>query len=162
MDKTFQPYFRYFEFGGRSTRSEFWLFHLFVMTVSIMLFVAAGGMDLFSETATDAVFEDFFMSIPFWLLIVFGIFNFIPGLALAIRRFHDAGFSGWVYLGLILVSMIPWIGFLADLAVLVISLLPSVQSNQWGENPHDGWERDSNYGYQRPEPAARPDGVRFR
>ncbi len=163
MEKIFWPYARYFEFAGRSDRAEFWLFSLFTWSVMIGLFVAAGGLSAISADAPEVVWDELFMSIPFLLIIVFAIFSFIPGLAVTVRRFHDAGFSGWVYLGLLLLSLIPVIGLLADLGMLVIAVLPSVQSNKWGDNPRDGWEREGNYGYDVPEPAARPSGgVRLR
>ena len=148
------PFVRYFEFGGRSSRMEFWLFTLFTLSVMTALFFTGGGAALLAEDAPDVVFEEFALSISFWILLAFALFALIPNLSVSVRRFHDAGFSGWVFIGLGIVSMMPYIGLIGDLGFLIIALLPSAPTNQWGENPNDGWERDNNYGYDRPEPAA--------
>ena len=42
----------------------------------------------------------------------------IPYVAVAIRRFHDVGLSGW----LILIGLVPYVG---GLFVFIVSLLPS-------------------------------------
>ena len=37
-------------------------------------------------------------------VLLFGAFSIIPGISITTRRFHDAGFSGWLLLGFILLS----------------------------------------------------------
>lgn len=151
MENMFLPYLRYFEFGGRSTRSEYWMFTLFLWLVLTVLFVAGGGMEVFAASNPEEALFYALTGIPFLLAAIFLLFSFIPALAVTIRRFHDAGFSGWAYVGLVVVSMIPLVGLLANLAMFVISVLPSVANNKWGDNPHDDWGRGSNFGYERPE-----------
>ncbi|MBX7540103.1 DUF805 domain-containing protein [Qipengyuania sphaerica] len=162
MDQMFLPYARYFEFGGRSTRTEYWLFTLLLWSVLLVLFIIGGGMDFLLLDDPGAIVAGAGTSIAFLLLGIFMLFSFIPALAVTVRRFHDAGFSGWVYVGLVLVAMIPFIGLLANLAMLVIAVLPSVANNKWGDNPNDDWGPTSNYGYDAPEGFERPQGVRYR
>ena len=162
MEKMFWPYGRYFEFSGRSTRAEYWLFTLFTFCVVFACIMLGGGMALLAGLESEEAMLQALTSFPILLIMIFAFFSFIPALAVTVRRFHDAGFSGWVYVGLIILSLIPYVGWLANIGIFVITLLPSVAGNQWGEDPHDDWQRDDNYGYDRPEPAARPNGVRFR
>ena len=71
---------------------------------------------------------------------LFALIAFIPGLALSVRRFHDVGMSGWVFVALYVGSII--LG-LVGLAIFVISLLPSAEgSNKWGPNPKDPYDED--------------------
>ena len=65
----------YFNFSGRSTRSEFWfgvLFIFFVNWLCAIFFTPLVGM-------------------------ILNLIMVIPGLALALRRYRDAGLSAWLY-----------------------------------------------------------------
>ena len=42
----------------------------------------------------------------------------VPSIAVTVRRLHDAGFSGWLYL----VNLVPYVG---GLVILVLTILPS-------------------------------------
>lgn len=49
---------------------------------------------------------------------VFWLGNILPGIAVSVRRFHDGGYSGWLYL----LNLIPSLG---GVIVFVFMLLPS-------------------------------------
>jgi uncharacterized membrane protein YhaH (DUF805 family) len=68
----------------------------------------------------------------FWFLyLIYVLAVFIPGLAVAVRRLHDVGKSGWMYF----VVLIPIIG---AIWLLVLFFTDSqVGSNKWGENPKE-------------------------
>lgn len=87
---------RYFEFSGRSTRSEFWLFILFMVIVLIV----ASLIDRFALGSTG----------PGILYFVAAIAHLIPGIAVSVRRLHDIDRTGlWVllfWLAPIVVSLI--------------------------------------------------------
>jgi len=96
----------YIDFQGEATRKQFWLFVLFnfiISTVLTILGVVGGDTigDLFSA-----------------LNILFSLAIFIPGLAIAVRRLHDIGRSGWW----LLISLVPFIG---GIVLLVFYVLPS-------------------------------------
>ncbi|WP_040278916.1 DUF805 domain-containing protein [Psychroserpens damuponensis] len=77
----------YANFNGRARRKEYWMFVLFNMIF------AYGGMIILGLLA--AALES-----PFILLIVY-IYLFavmIPSIAVAVRRMHDVGKSGWYIL----------------------------------------------------------------
>ena len=104
------PYLRFFDFSGRSSRTEYWMFTLFFAVAILVPLILSGGFDalLFGD-ATQTV--DFEMLGAVGLVIgAFCLLSIIPILALTIRRFHDVGLSGWVYLMLVLVSLVPVLG----------------------------------------------------
>ena len=162
MEYLLLPYVRYFEFGGRSTRTEYWMFMLLFWVVSLIILIAGGAFDRFLFLAEAPVEPADFESAGASLL-VFGLFflvSFVPMLAVTVRRFHDAGFSGWFYAGLALASIIPFLGWLASIAILVITCLPSDSNdNQWGDNPF-GYGLDHRFGPRDDYGAGR--SVRYR
>lgn len=107
---------QYADFSGRARRKEYWMFTLFntlFATVCIML-------------SQYGIF--------YTLYILFAI---IPSLAVAVRRLHDIGKSGWFNF----IAFIPFGGI-----VLLIWFCQDSQvgTNKWGKNPK-GIERDRNY-----------------
>ena len=116
-----RAYARYFDFSGRSDRTEYWWF-----CVSFWLLVAGGGLlDLaFFGTAVNAVGEPTGVFAPLTLLV-----SLIPSLAVTVRRLHDIDRSGWWCL----IGLIPILGFIL---MLVWMLSPGTQSaNQFGSSP---------------------------
>jgi uncharacterized membrane protein YhaH (DUF805 family) len=108
-------------FEGRSRRSEYWYFQLF----TILFYIVPGILtSIFEATG----------SIP--LQIVVGLISLIimfvllvPSVAVAVRRLHDTGRSGWYYL----LALIPLVGGIILLVFLVQDSQPG--SNKWGPNP---------------------------
>ena len=70
----------YMNWNGRASRSEYWWFTLFVLTVSVttltidFLMVMLVGFNLLLSTWTS-------------------LFLFLPTLSVIVRRYHDSGFS---------------------------------------------------------------------
>ena len=95
----------YAQFTGRASRSEYWWFYLFTV-------LATAAADTFGGTGGNLA------SLAF----------FLPGLALAARRLHDVGRSGWWFLILFTVIGIP---------VLLYWLVRASDSgpNKYGEGP---------------------------
>jgi len=85
---------RYVDFSGRSSRSEYWWWTLFVIILNIVFSV------LDSAIGTASV-----------LSLVFGLAVFLPDLAVSVRRLHDIDRSGW-WLLLVLIPIIGWIALL--------------------------------------------------
>lgn len=76
------------------------------------------------------------MALP---LIIFGLANFIPSLAVGIRRFHDRNQSGWFMLGVVVLSLIPILGLLVTLAYLAnFCLRGTIGDNKYGADPLNG------------------------
>jgi len=102
---------QYFDFEGRSSRREFWMFVLFNFLISFAVgFVA--GLARFPLLAS------------FYPLLVL-----IPSLAVAVRRLHDLGKSGWW----LLIALIPFVGAILLLVLYASKGQPA--ANQFGEIP---------------------------
>lgn len=104
---------KYVGFGGRATRTEYWLFFLVNIIIHLVLGIVSS---LLSLTAGDAVGI---------LSLVYGLAVFLPSIAVMVRRFHDGGYTGWLGL-LLLIPVIGWI------VVIVFMILPSER----GDNKH--------------------------
>lgn len=104
---------KYAVFDGRARRAEYWYFVLFNLIVSIALM------------AIGAVIGDFFGIIS----LLYSLAVLIPGLAVAVRRLHDTGKSGWM----ILAGFIPLIG---PIWLLILMITDSdAGDNKYGPNP---------------------------
>ncbi len=85
----------YANFSGRARRSEYWYFNLLNVIIALLLM----GID----NAAGITFGRIPYG-PFYVL--YGLVVFLPGLAVAVRRLHDVGKSGWFYF----IALIPLIG----------------------------------------------------
>ena len=133
MNLMLQPYRRYFDFNGRSRRSEFWLFYLFTLAVSM-------GLNYASFAANSGNGGSSHGSGVMWaiigLLVVFSMFSFIPALAVQVRRLHDTGRSAWW----LLIGLIPLVGIVV---LVVFNILPGTTGpNRFGSDPKGGGETE--------------------
>lgn len=108
----------YANFNGRARRSEYWYFALMNL---IILIVAA---------VLDNVLGLTFGALPYgYLYLAFALAVFIPGLAVAVRRLHDVGKSGWFYF----IVLIPIVG---AIWLLVLFFTEGTRGeNQYGADP---------------------------
>lgn len=99
--KAFKLFFtRSFDFGGRSTRKEFWLGVL----PNAVIMLALVGLILFAWLGTDSTAAQVVSIVA---LGIFCLVELIPSVALIFRRMHDVGKSGKY----IFVLLIPVVGF---------------------------------------------------
>jgi uncharacterized membrane protein YhaH (DUF805 family) len=103
---------KYATFTGRSSRSAYWWWFLFALLVS----VAASILDGITGT------------VVFGVIVALALL--IPGLAVLVRRYHDAGHSGWW----VLLWIIPIVG---AVVWLIFTLTDSKPPNEWGDGPDD-------------------------
>lgn len=101
---------RYADFTGRARRKEYWMFFLFYLIFYI------------GTVIIDAVLGTNFFA------LIFALGLFVPSIAIAARRLHDTGRSGWWQL----IALLPIIG---AIVVLVFLVLDSTEDNQYGPNP---------------------------
>ena len=69
---------KYASFKGVASRSEFWCWALFL----VVLFAIILGITIITR-------------IPLYAMFIAGLLLFLPTLAVAVRRMHDVGRSGW-------------------------------------------------------------------
>lgn len=109
---------QYAVFSGRARRAEYWFFVLFNLIIAFVLGVI-DGMAGFTLGAYELGL----------LGTLYGLAVFLPSLAVAVRRLHDTGRTGWW----LLIGFIPIIGFIVLLIFLVLDSDPG--PNEYGPNP---------------------------
>ncbi|ARV05682.1 hypothetical protein BTO04_02765 [Polaribacter sp. SA4-10] len=96
------------DFTGRSRRKEYWMFTLINFVINSMLSLIMHGTIISEETSI--------------IEVGYAIVLLVPSIAVAIRRMHDVGKSGWY-------ALIP----IYNLILACTDSEP--ESNKWGENP---------------------------
>lgn len=114
MDWYIRALKKYAEFGGRAQRMEFWMFVLFNILISI-------GLECVDWFLTGGI-----------LSMLYGVAVLLPSIAVAIRRLHDTGRSGfWI-----LMWFVPVIGWIVLLVFYCQDSTPG--DNAFGPNPKTG------------------------
>ena len=123
----------YVDFSGRARRSEYWGTVLFNVIAQVVLSVVLVAVLViwFSSTEMNADVSVVRLSL-IMIKAVRSLYNLIwllPGLAVAVRRLHDIGKSGWNLLWIFL-PIIGWI-------MLIYWYCQDSQlgENKWGANP---------------------------
>ncbi len=120
----------YATFPGRARRAEYWWFILFSIIVSAILGVIDGAVFGYSFTsATGEGSAAFAYASPGILPSIWSLATFLPSLAVAVRRLHDTGRSGWW----LLLFLIPLIGFIVLLVWFASRGNPG--TNAFGPDP---------------------------
>lgn len=104
---------KYAEFNGRARRTEYWMFALFNIIISVVIMIVDG-----------------LLGTPF--NIIYGLAVIIPGIAVGVRRLHDIGKSGWM----LLIAIIPLIGFIWLIVLLATN--GNHGDNEYGPDPKGG------------------------
>jgi len=104
---------RYVDFSGRTSVGGFWRF----IAVNFVVFVVLGILSNVS-------------SVFLILYFVYAVAVLLPGLAIAVRRLHDTGKSGWM----VLLGLIPLVGIIL---LIVFYVQPSDGPNDYGHGPQD-------------------------
>lgn len=114
---------KYARFSGRATRSEYWYFALFSLLITAGLLLLGSVLSSSGGSMAETSAIAAFLLLLWWAAIV------IPTIAVTIRRLHDAGYSGWLYL----LVLVPYLG---GLVLFIFALLVSQPSdNTWGKAP---------------------------
>ena len=111
---------QYADFSGRARRQEYWMFALFNMIFGFIAIILDNVLGIAMEGVGYG---------PIYILYVLAVF--IPGLAVAVRRLHDVGKSGWM----LLIALIPLVGAIWLLVLLFTD--SQKESNKWGQNPKE-------------------------
>ena len=120
MNWYFKVLRQYVDFSGRARRKEFWMFLLFNMIFAIVAMVLDRVLGLTLQSLGYG-----------WLSLIYCLAVFIPGLAVAVRRLHDIGKSGWNYF----IGLIPLVG--AIILLVWFCKDSQVGENKWGVNPKE-------------------------
>lgn len=110
---------QYADFNGRSQRTEYWLFVLFVIVVSVVLSMIDKMIGTYSDSGVGL------------LSGIFSLAVLLPGIAVGIRRLHDTGRSGWW----LLIALVPLIGEIVLIVFMVQDSVPG--TNAYGPSPKE-------------------------
>ncbi|MGN5139827.1 DUF805 domain-containing protein [Aeromonas sp. 164P] len=110
MNWYFKAFMNYFNFHGRASRQEYFMFLLFHTVIAITLTLAFNAPDHIN-----------------YPLGIYGLLTIIPCVAVAVRRIHDTNRTGWY----LLLGAIPIIGFV--LLLLIKLQRGSSEANRYGE-----------------------------
>ncbi len=142
-------YGNYVNAEGRAQRSAYWWVQLYqlilIVVFCIIILMAEGGLSLIEATATMTTFDEFtvqWADLGFsgkaatYCILIFSLVNFLPGIMLNIRRFHDLDRTGWLVLFFFIVSNLPVIGIIASLVNIVWFIFPGTEGpNKYGPDP---------------------------
>jgi uncharacterized membrane protein YhaH (DUF805 family) len=103
---------KYAVFNGRARRKEYWMFALFNMIIAAVLLVVDKIL------GTSNIFYSLYC-----------LATLIPSIAVAVRRLHDVGKSGFWYF----IALIPLIGWIWLLVLLCME--GQHGQNSYGEDP---------------------------
>ncbi len=107
---------RYFDFSGRSSRTNFWMF----MLIYFIIYVIAAIID-------GALFGMRFGREIGIVTGIVGLVHIIPSIAVGVRRLHDTDRSGWWWL----IALIPLIG---SIWLIVLYCFPGTPgANRFGQ-----------------------------
>ncbi len=120
MNWYFKVLKKYAAFKGRASPKEFWYFLLFDTIIRIIIKII--------EHVTGSVIAEVHMG---WGGIIYTGAVLIPFIAVSVRRLHDADYSGWWSLTI----LIPYIGGLLLLGFMMKDSKPG--ENQYGSNPKE-------------------------
>lgn len=102
----------YAGFAGRARRTEYWMFFL-------INFIIVAVLDIIGLA----------LKLGTYLGIIYSLAVLLPALAVAVRRLHDTGRSGWW----VLISFVPLVGTIILIVFLATEGQPG--DNQYGPNP---------------------------
>ena len=104
----------YADFNGRARRTEYWMFFLVNLIISIVVTLIGRAIHA-----------------PI-LGTLYSLAVLLPAIAVGVRRLHDTGRSGWW----LLISLIPLIGTIWIIVLLVLE--GDRGDNQYGADPKAG------------------------
>ena len=108
----------YADFSGRARRKEYFLFVLFSLIVGFVAWLIDGMLIIFDR------------GFPI-VSLLWQLFLFLPGWAVAVRRLHDVGKSGWF----LLIALIPVVGSIWLFVLYCTDGQPGI--NAYGPNPKE-------------------------
>ena len=141
---------KYAVFSGRASRSEFWWVSLALGLVTLVLYLLtlvlgiATGSQGTTSTGSPTTIPGAGAFLPGALLVILWLGTIVPGIAVTVRRLHDANFSGLLYL----IVLVPYVGSLILLIFTIMGPNPAGARFDLGAQPY----------VPQPQPGVQPYG----
>ena len=120
----------YANFNGRARRKEYWMFTLFFFLITVVIYFLFALLAFFM--AGDLINLMNIEWVPVVLgfsIIIYFLIHLVPSIAVTVRRLHDTGKSGWLYL----LTIIPYIG---SLIIFIFTVIEGDKGdNKYGPDP---------------------------
>ena len=97
---------RYFDFDGKTSREDYWMFTLWSFVITVIFAIVSAGL----------------------LGAIYSIFILFPQTAINVRRYHDLGMSGWTFFVFFILFLVPFVNLIVLLCHIVLMCQPS---NAW-------------------------------
>ena len=112
----------YANFNGRARRKEYWMFTLFFMLFLLVPSFVFGLLIGMFPSETVLISGGIILAALYFI-------HLVPALAVTVRRLHDTGKSGWLYL----LALIPYIG---SLIIFIFTVIKGDRGdNKYGPDP---------------------------
>jgi uncharacterized membrane protein YhaH (DUF805 family) len=108
----------YAGFAGRAQRKEYWFYVLFYVLFGLAVGLVEGMLGMRGPEGQSGP-----------LSVIYALAFLIPTIAVAVRRLHDTGRTGWW----LLLAFIPLLGAIAPIYFYVLDSQPG--DNRYGPNP---------------------------
>ncbi len=108
MLKAYKKYWRgYVDFEGRSSHSDYWFAYLVNVLITWCLYIVAAIVGIIASSISSSALAiiSLILGLIMWVYVIGA---FLPGLAVTVRRLHDAGYT-WPYIFTIFVPFVGWI-----------------------------------------------------
>lgn len=128
----------YLDYSGRARRREYWVPYLINLgiiyaLIGISLIISMAGINISAVGSPHFNWLLIAMGIIIAILtLIFLIIVIIGDISLSVRRCHDLGYHGYVFLFCMLGTLVCGIG---GIVWLVFTFLDSAEDNEWGANP---------------------------
>ena len=120
----------YANFNGRARRKEYWMFTLFFFLITFVIYFLFALLAFFMAGDLINLMDTEWFPVVFgFSLIIYFLIHLVPSIAVTVRRLHDTGKSGWLYL----LTFIPYIG---SLIIFIFTVIQGDKGdNKYGPDP---------------------------
>ena len=120
----------YANFSGRARRKEYWMFTLFFFLITVVIYFLFALLAFFMAGDLINLMDNEWVPVVLgFSIIIYFLIHLIPSIAVTVRRLHDTGKSGWLYL----LTFIPYIG---SLIIFIFTVIEGDKGdNKYGPDP---------------------------
>ena len=120
----------YANFSGRARRKEYWMFTLFFFLITVVIYFLFALLAFFMAGDLINLMDNEWGPVVLgFSIIIYFLIHLIPSIAVTVRRLHDTGKSGWLYL----LTFIPYIG---SLIIFIFTVIEGNKGdNKYGPDP---------------------------